>query len=115
MSHPAVRLFVSHGGWNSVLESMLAGKPLLVWPQFAEQKINAHRIEHDWGMGRSVQSTAVTSEEWTNHLSEIFSHEDTYLAKARLAQQMIVYAKRNSSRLHLQMLLGGAAQRKIEL
>ena len=32
---------MSHGGWNSTLESMAAGVPLLAWPLYAEQRMNA--------------------------------------------------------------------------
>lgn len=41
LQHPAVGAFLSHCGWNSVLESIAAGLPILVWPQRAEQKMNA--------------------------------------------------------------------------
>jgi UDP:flavonoid glycosyltransferase YjiC (YdhE family) len=41
LQHPAVGAFLSHCGWNSVLESIAARLPILVWPQRAEQKMNA--------------------------------------------------------------------------
>jgi len=58
--HPAVGGFLSHSGWNSVLESICAGIPILSWPMIAEQKLicrsvyncfkrlkcEAHRGEH---------------------------------------------------------------------
>jgi MGT family glycosyltransferase len=39
------RLFVSHGGLNSVSEALVAGTPLLLLPQTAEQTVNARRVE----------------------------------------------------------------------
>jgi len=45
------RLFVSHGGMNSVSEALVAGTPLLVLPQTAEQRVNARRIA-ELGAGR---------------------------------------------------------------
>jgi UDP:flavonoid glycosyltransferase YjiC (YdhE family) len=45
------RLFVSHGGLNSVSEALVAGTPLLVLPQTAEQAVNARRVE-ELGAGR---------------------------------------------------------------
>uniref|UniRef100_A0A0E0G4I1 UDP-glycosyltransferases domain-containing protein n=1 Tax=Oryza nivara TaxID=4536 RepID=A0A0E0G4I1_ORYNI len=40
LSHPAMVAFVSHYGWNSALESVSAGMPMVV-PLYVEQKVNA--------------------------------------------------------------------------
>jgi UDP:flavonoid glycosyltransferase YjiC (YdhE family) len=45
------RLFVSHGGMNSVSEALCAGTPLLVLPHTAEQAVNARRVA-ELGAGR---------------------------------------------------------------
>ncbi|XP_022936855.1 anthocyanidin 3-O-glucosyltransferase 2-like [Cucurbita moschata] len=41
LAHRAIGGFVSHCGWNSVLESIWHAVPLVAWPQYAEQQINA--------------------------------------------------------------------------
>ncbi|KAJ4705921.1 Glycosyltransferase [Melia azedarach] len=40
LNHDSVGGFVNHCGWNSVLEAVCAGVPMLAWPFVAEQAVN---------------------------------------------------------------------------
>lgn len=59
LGHKAVGGFVSHCGWNSVIEAAINGVRVLAWPQHGDQKINAQVVERsgigmwmrDWGWG----------------------------------------------------------------
>ncbi|MED6207576.1 hypothetical protein PIB30_036981 [Stylosanthes scabra] len=44
LGHGSVGAFLSHCGWNSVLESVVKGVPMIAWPLFAEQRTNAAMV-----------------------------------------------------------------------
>ncbi|KAL3629237.1 hypothetical protein CASFOL_026459 [Castilleja foliolosa] len=56
LEHPAVRGFLSHCGWNSVLEAICAAVPVLAWPMMAEQFINAKFVTEEIKIGLRVNT-----------------------------------------------------------
>jgi UDP:flavonoid glycosyltransferase YjiC (YdhE family) len=50
LSHKAIGGFVSHCGWNSILESLWHGIPIVTWPIYAEQQLNAFRMVRELGL-----------------------------------------------------------------
>jgi hypothetical protein len=51
LAHESVAGFVSHCGWNSAMESLAEGKPVLAWPMIAEQHLNARHVANVIGVG----------------------------------------------------------------
>ncbi|GJN07360.1 hypothetical protein PR202_ga25184 [Eleusine coracana subsp. coracana] len=49
LAHAAVGGFVTHCGWNSVLESLWHGVPMIPWPLGAEQHYNAFTLVAEMG------------------------------------------------------------------
>lgn len=41
LGHESTGGFLTHCGWNSILESVVNGVPLVAWPLYAEQRMNA--------------------------------------------------------------------------
>ncbi|KAJ4789201.1 Glycosyltransferase [Rhynchospora pubera] len=50
LSHPSIGCFVTHCGWNSTLESLAYGVPMVAVPQWTDQDTNA-RMVVEWGTG----------------------------------------------------------------
>jgi hydroquinone glucosyltransferase len=50
LGHPSVGCFVTHCGWNSILESVVNGVPMVAWPLYAEQNMNAAMLEVQVGV-----------------------------------------------------------------
>ncbi|KAF3656666.1 putative UDP-glucose flavonoid 3-O-glucosyltransferase 3-like [Capsicum annuum] len=55
LSHPSVGGFVSHCGWNSVLESIWFGVPMATWPMYSELQANAFQLVKDLGMAVDIK------------------------------------------------------------
>ncbi|KAJ6754250.1 GLYCOSYLTRANSFERASE, partial [Salix purpurea] len=56
LMHQSVSGFLSHCGWNSVLESICAGVPILAWPMMAEQPLNARMVVEEIKVGLRVET-----------------------------------------------------------
>ncbi|KAF5446499.1 hypothetical protein F2P56_032123, partial [Juglans regia] len=54
LAHEAVGCFVTHCGWNSTLEALSFGVPMLAMPQWTDQSTNAKFIMDIWKMGLKV-------------------------------------------------------------
>ncbi|CAL9221802.1 unnamed protein product [Arabidopsis halleri] len=55
LANPAIGGFVTHCGWNSILESLWFGVPTAPWPLYAEQKFNAFEMVEELGLAVEIR------------------------------------------------------------
>ncbi|CAN1852707.1 UDP-glycosyltransferase 74B1 [Linum perenne] len=51
LAHEATGCFVTHCGWNSTLEALSLGVPMVAMPQWTDQVTNAKYVEDVWKVG----------------------------------------------------------------
>lgn len=55
LGHGSVGVFLTHGGWNSILESIAEGVPMICWPYYADQYLNARFVSEVWRVGLDMK------------------------------------------------------------
>ncbi|KAL9452653.1 hypothetical protein AB3S75_008443 [Citrus x aurantiifolia] len=54
LNHPAIGGFLTHSGWNSTIESLCAGVPMICWPFLGDQPTNCRYTCNEWGVGLEI-------------------------------------------------------------
>ncbi|XP_051132848.1 7-deoxyloganetin glucosyltransferase-like [Andrographis paniculata] len=62
LQHPAIGGFLTHNGWNSTIESIASGVPVICWPFFAEQQTNCRYCCVEWGIGMEIDNNVKRDE-----------------------------------------------------
>lgn len=107
LDHEAVGGFVTHCGWNSLLEGVTAGVPMITWPLFAEQFYNEKLITDILKIG-----VAVGAQKWTSRTDEYeVSVERREIEKA--VRQLMVSEEADEMRSRARAL-GNAAKKAVE-
>ncbi|KAL3521162.1 hypothetical protein ACH5RR_019311 [Cinchona calisaya] len=57
LAHSAVGGFLTHNGWNSTLESIYEGVPMISWPYFLDQQVNGRFVSEVWKLGLDMKDT----------------------------------------------------------
>ncbi|KAK0581934.1 hypothetical protein LWI29_019729 [Acer saccharum] len=76
LAHPATACFVTHCGWNSTLETISAGVPVIAYPQWTDQPTNAKLVSDVVKIGVRLRPNSdgfVDSEEVEKSIGEIIN------------------------------------------
>ncbi|VAH74015.1 unnamed protein product [Triticum turgidum subsp. durum] len=96
--HQAIGGFVTHCGWNSIIEGICAGVPMITWPHFAEQFLNEKLVVDVLKIGVEVGVKGVT--QWGSEKQEVMVTRDavetavnTLMDEGEAAEELRVRAK----------------------
>lgn len=72
LEHDSVGAFVTHCGWNSILESNRGCVPMICRPFFGDQKLNMRTVESVWRTGVQVEGGVITKNGAVKAMERIF-------------------------------------------
>ncbi|XP_037721682.1 UDP-glucosyltransferase 2 [Drosophila subpulchrella] len=86
LAHPNVKLFITHGGLLSTIESIYFGKPVLGLPVFYDQHLNVQRAKQaGYGLSADIWSTNAT--ELISLIQELLN-KPNYAAAAQIKSKL---------------------------
>lgn len=87
LAHAATGAFLTHCGWNSVLESLVYGVPMVAWPLYAEQRQNAVLLSDGVGAALRVPESSKRREIIADTVREVMRGEGKGAAvRAKVAE-----------------------------
>ncbi|KAH8278829.1 hypothetical protein KR018_010144, partial [Drosophila ironensis] len=85
LDHPNVRLFITHGGLMSVMESIYSGVPMLGLPHFYDQFGNMHRVQKA-GMAEVLDCNSLTTDLLTSTIHELLENPKYTIRAKEMSQ-----------------------------
>nr|BAD52005.1 UDP-glucose:flavonol 3-O-glucosyltransferase [Dianthus caryophyllus]BAF75881.1 glucosyltransferase [Dianthus caryophyllus] len=75
LGHPSTGVFVTHCGWNSIMESISTGVPLICRPIIGDQELNQRIVEIELKFGIGIEGGCFTQSGTTNALNQVLASE----------------------------------------
>ncbi|CAJ1941908.1 unnamed protein product [Sphenostylis stenocarpa] len=88
LKHSAIGACMTHGGWNSILDCIVGGVPMISRPFFGDQMLNTATLEHVWEIGVGLENNVFTKEETLRALELIITSE-----KGKMMREKVVELK----------------------
>ncbi|KAL1370867.1 hypothetical protein HN51_001051 [Arachis hypogaea] len=110
LMHPAVACFVSHCGWNSTLEAVTAGVPIVALPNWSDQPTNAKLVEDVFKTGVRMR---IGEEEAGVASAEEVERCITEVMEGPMAEEIKMRAVGLKEAARKAMLDGGSSDRNI--
>lgn len=110
LSHPAIGGFLTHCGWNSTLEGISAGLPMITWPMFAEQFYNEKLLAQVLRIGVRVGIQVCVKRGEEEKAGVFVKREDVKKA----IEQLMDEGEEGEERRKRARDLGGMAKRAVE-
>ncbi|CAN6312302.1 unnamed protein product [Urochloa humidicola] len=120
LQHPSVGAFVTQCGWNSVLETIAAGVPVLTWPMLFEQFITERFMTHVLSIGERLwpEGTGVRSTRYEEHelvpAKAIAQSVAKFMKEGGAADAARRRVKELSPKAHAAMAEGGTSRRDLD-
>ncbi|XP_038889319.1 flavonoid 3-O-glucosyltransferase-like [Benincasa hispida] len=62
LAHPSVGVYIGHCGWNSVLEAIMEGVPMICRPFVGDNGLNVRTVECEWKVGLGLPNGIFTKD-----------------------------------------------------
>ncbi|KAM1128403.1 hypothetical protein ACFX15_037682 [Malus domestica] len=89
LNHRSTGGFLTHCGWNSILESIVHGVPLIAWPLYAEQKMNKVLLVDGLKVTLGVKENKkgiVESQDVANYVRDLIEGDEGKLLREKMKE-----------------------------